>query len=475
MPATIATLSLTVETIDPTVVIVDSNIRKNVTPDKGFWAHVKQAGVLIPVMVERREDGSLHLVDGQRRILAAVDGGLTEIPAVIRSAFDVPADQVLTQYVVNKHREPLTQSDEAAAIQELFQLGMSAAQVATRTKQPRKFVDAVKAVSENEYAGELVEAGVDLVDAAAIAEFTDHPDIVERLTGYATHQPAILRHEIERARQHLAERAKKEALIAELEAAGYTRLVEMPNWQATQSGQLVELDEVYTDEALTVRLVDDETHDADDFRPDPTLPGLGFYVYSGWSGVSTFWYMKTPIEHGYHVHVTASTPTTADAADDEAAKEAAAAERKRVIANNKAWPAATTVRREWLAELLQRKKLPTDIAAFAAASLAHAHPLQTGDDGLHYAATLLGISHESSYYNNGFLTALDAGNPTPDRILVALAIARTEHHLTPKDTWRYADHRGTTLARYLTALAAWGYTLSDIETEIVEQHTPKGA
>lgn len=473
MPETTATPTMTIETIDPTVVIVDSNIRKNVTPDKSFWAHVKQAGVLIPVMVERREDGTLHLVDGQRRILAALDAGLTEIPAVIRSAFDVPADQVLTQYVVNKHREPLTQSDEAAAIQELFELGMSAAQVATRTKQPRKFVDAVKAVSENEYAGELVEAGVDLVDAAAIAEFTDHPDIVERLTGYATHQPVILRHEIERARQHLAERAKKEALIAELEAAGYARLVEMPHWRLSESGELVRLDEIYTDEALTIPLIDDETYDADDFRPDPALPDVGFYVYTGYNGLRTFWYMKTPTAHGYHVHITATTPTTAATGDDEAAKEAASAERKRVIANNKAWPAATTVRREWIAELLQRKKLPNDVAAFAAASLAHAHPLQSGDDGLHYAAELAGIQHGSSYYNNGFTTALDAGNPTPDRILLALAIARTEHHLTPKDTWRYTDHRGTTLARYLTALTAWGYNLSDIETEIVEQHTPK--
>ena len=46
------------------------------------------------------------------------------------------------------------------------------------------------------------------------------------------------------------------------------------------------------------------------------------------------------------------------AAGEEAEREKAREERRTVIANNKAWKAATTVRREWLAGLLTRRLHP---------------------------------------------------------------------------------------------------------------------
>jgi signal transduction histidine kinase len=71
---------LSVEQVDPSTLLVDTNIRSDATLDKDFLASIRDLGVLVPIVAMRTEDGALRVRYGHRRTLAAVTVG--------RSSFD---------------------------------------------------------------------------------------------------------------------------------------------------------------------------------------------------------------------------------------------------------------------------------------------------------------------------------------------------------------------------------------------------
>ncbi|WP_341395322.1 ParB/Srx family N-terminal domain-containing protein [Arthrobacter sp. G119Y2] len=54
------------EQIDPAQLTIDTNVRADVQLDKTFLASIKEHGVIQPVVAHRTEDGTLHIVYGQR-------------------------------------------------------------------------------------------------------------------------------------------------------------------------------------------------------------------------------------------------------------------------------------------------------------------------------------------------------------------------------------------------------------------------
>ena len=156
--------------------------------------------------------------------------------------------------------------------------------------------------------------------------------------------------------------------------------------------------------------------------------------------------------------------------DDE--REAAKAERRNVIESNKAWKAATTVRRDWLTTTFAHRKTPP---AGAEAYLARVvtegwgHERATSD-----ALTLAGFPAPGNVdpctavaeQRHAVTDALGAA--TPKRALqigLAVAVAMWETRTHP-NTWR-ADDEQTVLT--LTRLQEWGYPLSDIEQRILTE------
>jgi ParB family chromosome partitioning protein len=80
---------------------------------------IRELGVLQPVAVRRDEAGAYTLIAGERRLRAARQAGLNEIPAVIRSGDDRAA---LTEALVeNLQREDLGPLEEAAAYRQLLE------------------------------------------------------------------------------------------------------------------------------------------------------------------------------------------------------------------------------------------------------------------------------------------------------------------------------------------------------------------
>jgi ParB family chromosome partitioning protein len=146
------------------------------------------------------------------------------------------------------------------------------------------------------------------------------------------------------------------------------------------------------------------------------------------------------------------------------------AERRTLVANNKAWTSAEVVRREWLTTLLRRKTLPKEVTVIIARGLTvHRRAISAAtQDGNLLAHDLLGIER-TEYFETDKLATLIAQIPTKaQHVALAIMLGACES-VTSRQTWRTPS---PTDAAYFTQLAAWGYTLSDVEQIVVaNQHT----
>ena len=144
-------------------------------------------------------------------------------------------------------------------------------------------------------------------------------------------------------------------------------------------------------------------------------------------------------------------------------------DRREVIANNKAWDSATTVRRNWLREFLTRRTAPKDAATFIALTLAGCgHDLRRGMEHGHYlACELLGqtdsTAHQAHWYGKGPARLAELINAAPPgratMITLAMLLGSLEDS-TSRSTWRSPDQPA---CDYFTALRTWGYPLSEVE------------
>ncbi len=145
------------------------------------------------------------------------------------------------------------------------------------------------------------------------------------------------------------------------------------------------------------------------------------------------------------------------------------AERRTVIANNKAWDSATTVRLAWLKAFLARKNSPKDAGGFIARALAAgSHDVRKAmESGHRTGCALLGLPEPPSYYSSQtnplVEAAAGAGGQRATQLSLAVLLGGFEE-ATGRDTWR----RPTGANRaYFAALAEWGYTLSEVETFVL--------
>lgn len=106
---------------------------------EGLAASIAALGVLQPLLVRPAEQGSFHLIAGERRWRAARLAGLSTVPVLIRHGDDQAAlEEALVE---NLHREDLNPLEEAVGIQQLMEeFGLSHAEAATRLGRSRPAV-----------------------------------------------------------------------------------------------------------------------------------------------------------------------------------------------------------------------------------------------------------------------------------------------------------------------------------------------
>ena len=81
---------------------------------------IKEKGLLNPITVLKRDNGTYDLIIGQRRFLACKQLGLETIPAIIRDSMD-DTDATILSLVENVHRADMSPIDKARAYQKIYQ------------------------------------------------------------------------------------------------------------------------------------------------------------------------------------------------------------------------------------------------------------------------------------------------------------------------------------------------------------------
>jgi ParB family chromosome partitioning protein len=117
-------------------------------------------GVLQPVLVRPRPDGTYELIAGERRWRAARIAGLSQVPAIVRSRDDAEALEVAL--IENMAREDLNPVEEARACAALVEeLGLTREDVGRRVGRGRVAVsNLMRLLDLPDEALELLEQGV---------------------------------------------------------------------------------------------------------------------------------------------------------------------------------------------------------------------------------------------------------------------------------------------------------------------------
>ncbi|WP_461165339.1 ParB/RepB/Spo0J family partition protein [Arthrobacter sp. R4-81] len=423
----------TLEMIDPATLTVDINVRKDAALTKEFVASIKEHGVLVPVVAHRTEDGTVHVLMGQRRTLGAIEAGSTAIPVLVGSTPE-EAERLATQVVENDHRSGLTEGDRAEAFHQMSLLGVSASVIARKMGAKKAVVETALKVKANATAAQALDQGLTLEQSAVIEEFADDADAVAMLERLATENPGNFAHRAQRLRDERKNNALIAEATAEAKAKGLTVLDEDPTYYD------------YKGPAATIAHL--TTADGEDVTEEAVD---AVYIGVGYSGLYTRNAVADWKARGFRKDGKAPAGGMTD--EEKAA-------RREVIENNKAMDSAEVVRRDFVKALLSRKALPKNTQKFIAHTIAHSSYILTKAlNKTSLTAELLGTGDA----HGEFKAYVDKPTTKPETVTLATMITAYEANID-RTSWRnrYSDSR-----YYLTQLTAWGYEPSDVEKIIL--------
>lgn len=445
--------------LDPRSLVVDANVRTTVVLDAPFLGSIRQYGVLQPIVVVREADGELRVRMGQRRTLGSIEVGRATIPARIMNA-GPGVERLIFQMIENEQRAGITEAERVAAYEEMaLDFGLSAGQIAGRVGAKRTAVAAALRVSKSSGATQAVAAGLTIDQAAMIAPFDNDPEVVASLTRTAMTNPGLLAHQVQIVRDNLADERARARFVQTLTDNGVTILAERPVWTDPTVASVNRLRDA---EGQTI--TDDE---------HATCPGHAVYINKPiWRDeYTTTAYCTDFTANGHHlpaIQAAANQPT--------ATSEEKKAERRAVIAGNKAWRSATTVRRDWLRTFAARRTAPKGAMQFLSrAVIADTDDLdRAAKTGHALALDLLGLTGQPGGWGGSggrttLTEAITTATPGRAQIIGTTVVLAAIEDRTGTHTWR---NGGPGVTAYLRAIESWGYTLADIEVQAITGQAP---
>ena len=440
------------------------NARKPKANREALAASIRSLGVLQPPLVREEADGTLVLVAGERRKYSAIAAGLDTIPVHVRHGMSA-VHQVAGMLVENHDREDLTPVEFAAGIQQLAGMeGVTTKAITEMTGVKAAEVKKAVKVASSEVASAVAERhGLTLDQAVVLAEFEDDKGAVILLTQTALKVPEQWPHVVRQLRQERDDAKAVAALTAELEAAG-TKVVELRNDYWLPQGA-VWLDELTPPEGR--KQVTEAQHRG--------CPGHAAAVVDGDEGYEVAYLCLDAESNGHtsQFHVLGSTGSGTAKSESGGMTDEQKAERKTVIANNKAWPLSTEVRREFVGTLLARKTAPKGMLRYVTVAILSDPALPNlGDDSA--LAGLVGQESDGPYWSHQVGRALvaQASDARLPLVLFAQVASAVEASNKDKGAWR---RPGESLAHYLGYLVECGYGLSDVEQLVVTKAAGQAA
>ena len=352
--------------VDPTTLIIGDNVRAAAHLDRQFLASLREHGVMNPIQATRTGDGTLTVKRGQRRTLGAVKAGLTTVPVLVVADDTDEASRIVKQWHENERRDALTETDRLAAVEQLTILGVPAGNIARRLGTPKKQVEAAVLANGSETAkAAAAKHALTLTEAALIAEFDGDGDgeVVKDILR-AVKDGGSADHVAQRARDEKARQQAHDQAVTELVEAGVT-VIDRPGYDDKTVEELREIRMVKKDGDPKVNPPTEKEH--------ASCPGHAAYVTTYYSGTPHVTYVCTnPKANGHALYSWNGETRPPGQQAGGGMTDEQKAERRTLIANNKAWDSAETVRRAWMAEsFLTRTTPPKGAETFLAVAVAH--------------------------------------------------------------------------------------------------------
>ena len=446
----------TIVRVDPGTLFIGANVRRDAELSEYFTQSIRESGVRIPIVAYEGAEG-LVVVDGQRRTLAALEVGLTEVPVAI---VEMPEESVrlLDQVLANEQRLELTEKDAAKAISDLALFDLEVPVIAARLGFDPQFVEKAITVGRSKAASKVLDTTrADLDDAFLLAEFDDDPEGQEQLIALAE------------AGSYWAGRAQQmrdAKEIAEVEAQiqeqGLT-LIKDPS----HGGDPAAVTHLYLDKGQTKPLRDLPIEDlkakvGDGLRAYASLKYTGgrrhgamAYAVAGWEARGFFGYRSGAQQK-------AETPEQI-----EAAKVA----RREARETTKAWVAEGALRIAFLQQLVQRKTMPKGWELVTARRMLDSQGSFSTTQLKSIHAILQLADNPATHSLRSTIQAHLETHPTSaPQIMLAVDLGCMEGGGEfEKKGWdgkAYGVETDRT-AKYLQLLESWGHTLGDVEKAAV--------
>lgn len=449
LAASLASGTVTIEAIDPQLVELDPNIRTNPVLPPEFVDSIRAEGVREPVLARRGEDGITYVYDGQRRLLAAREAGLTWMLAVfgIADTTGTTSGRILDQLRTFARTE-LTLTDRIAAYEQLALDGISVDKIAKSAGADKATVTGALSIGQSKAATQYASYGTVSFDRLLlIAEFEGDDDAISAITDCDDEDLTFVAQE---CRDETARQARQTEVVAALGADGLTVVT---SWNYSTMAYLSRLTDA-TDDDTERPILDAEAHTScEGHAVFVTVNGLG-EDDTELVPLCTKPELHQPIYRGYRSPIAEPVELSEEEADAQA--ETKRAERRTLIANNRAWDTSESVRKDWVTGFLTRKKLPSDAAAFVAVTLTR-HSYDVTGDNSGGAAVFLG--HEG-YAAREALAAMVETTPTKaGYVSLAVALSARENR-TSRESWRNPNPSDEA---YLLQIEKWGHHLSAVE------------
>jgi len=162
------------------------NVRAALGDLDDLAASIAEQGILEPLVVAPtgHTKQPYLLIAGHRRLAAAKQAGLKQVPVVVRDDLDTLPKQLQAMLVENGHRANLTAVEEGAAYQQLLTFdGFTQKSVAQATGHPVTYVrERIKVTRLGDKARDRLAGGqITLADAVTLADFAEDPSLYARL------------------------------------------------------------------------------------------------------------------------------------------------------------------------------------------------------------------------------------------------------------------------------------------------------